>query len=334
MLVNGASVRGSPAGTTVNVDKQGSLTVIIPSDGMAAPVLNIKDVPGSNKLLDGRTIDIDPMQKFWDQMTANMSERDLHKGLQAIQDMCKARQDLASGGSQNISATATNADRRCGTLFRLKIQEAFHWTVEKIRAAYRFVVHIAGQVWKFIVENFPQLAAAMQKILLMISKGWEWVKDKLEKIFPWKDILAVKHALVISDLEQKAYECFIDLRKKDKTLPKELTNIRISKDPPPPEGMKSTTLADMLKSPQMQYGAYHLWHSASKQSESGLIGPRSEGDTSFDRLFKRLSGILESIVALAVRFGLNVVDLFSDKEFGLDVLIARIGLELLRMPRA
>lgn len=367
MLVNGVSVRGSPTGTIVNVDEQGSLTVIIPSDGMAAPVLTIKDVPGSNKLLDGRTIDIDPMQKFWDQMTqvktieelrdliladgtplvrADMSEKDLHKALEAIQDMCKARQELASGGSPTVSATATNADRRWGALFRLKVQEAYDWMVEKIGAAYRLVVNIAGHVWEFIVENFPQLAAAMQKTLEMIGKGWEWVKDKLEKIFPWKDILAVKHALVnitiagvilgsdvFSNLEQKADECFIDLRKKvrdlkNKNLPKELTNIRISKDPPPPEGMKSTTLADMLKSPQMQYGAYHLRHSAGKQSESDLIGPRSEGETSFDRLFKRLSGILGSVVALAVRFGLNVVDLFSNKEFGLDVLIARIGLEL------
>ncbi|KAL8885275.1 MAG: hypothetical protein Q9215_006849 [Flavoplaca cf. flavocitrina] len=367
MLINGVSVRGSPTGTIVNVDEQGSLTVIIPSDGMAAPVLTIKDVPGSKKLLDGRTIDIDPMQKFWDQMTqvktieelrdlvladgtplvrADMSEKDLHKALQAIQGMCKARQDLASGGSPTVSATATNADRRWGALFRLKIQEAYDWIVEEIGVAYRFVVNIAGQVWEFIVENFPQLAAAMQKILEMIGKGWEWVKDKFEKIFPWKDILAVKHALVnittagvilgsdvFSNLEQKADECFIDLRKKvrdlkNKNLPKELTNVRISKDPPPPEGMKSTTLADMLKSPQMQYGAYHLRHSAGKQSESGLIGPRSEGETSFDRLSKRLSGILESVVALAVRFGLNVVDLFSNKEFGLDVLIARIGLEL------
>ena len=108
MLVNGVSVRGSPTGTIVKVDEQGSLTVIIPSDGMAAPVLTIKDVPGSNKLLDGRTVDIDPMQKFWYQMTqvktieelrnliladgtplvkADMSEKDLHKALQTIQDM-------------------------------------------------------------------------------------------------------------------------------------------------------------------------------------------------------------------------------------------------------
>ena len=258
----------------------------------------------------------------------------------------KARQDLASGGSSTIPATATDADRRWGALFRLKIQDAYDWMVEKISAAYRFVVKIAGQVWEFIVENFPQLAAAMQKILEMIGKGWEWVKDKYEKIFPWKDILAVKHALVnittagfirgsdvFSNFEQKVDECFINLRKKvrelkNKNLPKELTNIRISKDPPPPEGMKRTTLADMLKSPQMQYGAYHLRHSAGKQSENGLIGPRSVGETSFDRLFKRLSGILESVVALAVKFGLNVVDLFSNMEFGLDVLIARIGLGL------
>ena len=46
MLVNGVSVRGSPTGTLVNADEQGTLTVIIPSDGLAVPALNIKDVSG------------------------------------------------------------------------------------------------------------------------------------------------------------------------------------------------------------------------------------------------------------------------------------------------
>ena len=366
MLVNGVFTRGSLNGMKVKTDEQGLLTVIIPADGMVAPVLTIKDVPGSDELLHGRSVDVDPMQKLWDQMTqvntiddlrslkladgspfvnADMSEKDLRKALKAIQDLCKARQNIASGGGKTQTAT-TSADRVWGAWFRLGVEEAYDWVVEKVDKAYKFVIKIAGQVWEFFVENFPQIAAAMQKILGFISKGWEWVKKKFEEIFPWKDILAIKHALVnittagiimgsdvFADLEEKADERFIGLRAKvrelkNKSLPKELTDVRISKDPPSPQGPDSENMAGIINSPQMQYGAYHLRHSAGKQSESGLIGPRAEGESSFDRLVKRLSGILDSLVALAVRFGVNILDLFSNKDFGLDVLIAKIGLEL------
>ncbi|KAL8710645.1 MAG: hypothetical protein Q9220_004869 [cf. Caloplaca sp. 1 TL-2023] len=367
MLVNGISVRGVPDGKIVKTDEQGSLTVIIPVDGLAAPVLTIKDISGREGPLHGRTVTVDPMQKLWDEMAevktiedfrnlkladgtpfvrADMSEKDLRKALKAIQDMCRARQEIASSDSSTKSSPPSPADRLWGAWYRMGVKEVFEWGVEKVGGAWKFVVKIAGQVWNFIVENFPQLAAAMQRILGFISKGWDWVKKKFEEIFPWKDILAVKHALVnvttagiimgsdvFANLEEKADECFIGLRKKirelkNKKLPKELTDVRISKDPPPPQGTKSKKMADLISSPQMQYGAYHLRHSAGKQTESGLIGPRSEGETSFDRLFKRLSGIWESLVALSVRFGLNIVDLFSNKDFGLDVLITRLGLEL------
>ncbi|KAL8952930.1 MAG: hypothetical protein Q9222_001189 [Ikaeria aurantiellina] len=367
MLVNGVSTRGSPNGTVVKTDEQGSLTVIIPVDGLAAPVLTIKDVPGSEEPLQGRTVDFDPMQKLWDEMAqvntiedlqnlkladgtpfvrADMSEKDMRKALKALQDLCRARQEMASSHSKTMPTKTASADRLWGAWHRLGVKEAYEWAVEKVGEAYKFVVKIAGQVWNFIVENFPQIAAAMQKILGLISKGWEWVKKKFEEIFPWRDILAVKHALVnittagiimgsdvFANLEEKADECFRGLREKvrelkNKSLPKELTDVRISKDPPPPPGTGSKKMADTMNSPQMQYGAYHLRHSAGKQSESGQIGPRSEGETSFDRLLKRLSGIFDSLVALAVRFGLNIVDLFANKDFGLDVLITKLGLEL------
>ena len=277
----------------------------------------------------------------------DMSDKDLQKAIKAIQDLCKAREDLASRGSQAVTLITASADRQWGAWFWIKnkIQEAYEWAVEKVGAAYKFVVKIAGKVWEFIVENFPQIAAVIQKILEVISKGWEWVKNKFEEIFPWKDILSVKNALVnittagvimgsdiFADLEKKADKCFDDLHKKvrdlkNKTLPKELADIRISKDPPMPVGLHNEKISDLMKSPQMQYGVYHLRHSSSKQSDSSVIGSRSEGETSFDRLYKRLSGIWDSVIALAVRFGANIVDLFSNKEFSLDVLIAKIGLE-------
>ena len=368
MLVNGVSARGSPVGTVVKTDEQGSLTVIIPADGIAAPVLAVKDVPGSSNPLGGRTINIDPMQKLWDQMAqittvkdlrnlklpdgtsfvnVDMSEKDLEKAVKAIQDLNKARQDLGSRDSHAVTTMTGHADRQWGAWFWIKtrIQEAYEWAVEKIGAAYKFIIKIAGKVWEFIVENFPQIAAVLQKILEVISKGWEWVKQRFEEVFPWNDIFSVKNALVnittagvilgsdvFASLESKVDECFGDLRKKvrslkDKTLPKELTDIRFSKDPPMPNGMEKNEVTDLIKSPQMQYGVYHLRHSASKQSDSGMIGPRSEGETSFDRLFKRLSGIWDSVTALAVRFGANIADLFSNKEFDLNTLIAKVGLE-------
>ncbi|MCJ1395978.1 hypothetical protein MMC18_008864 [Xylographa bjoerkii] len=370
MLVNGISVRGSPTGIVVKTDEQGSITVVIPADGIAAPVLTVKDVPGTSSVLGGRTIDIDPMQKLWNEMEqiktvkdllnlklpdgtpfvkAEMSKKDLEKAVQAIQDMCKARQELASGGSQVVTMKAASADRQWGAWFWIKnqVREAYDWSVDKIGTAWKFIVRIAGQVWEFIVENYPQIAEVMQKILEAVSKGWEWVKNKLEEVFPWNDILAVKNALVnittagvimgadvFANLEQKADECFDDLRKKvrklkNETLPKELTDICISKTPPAPEGMNNKDIAEIVKSPQFQYTAYHLRHSASKQSgSSGVISPRSEGETSFDRLYKRLSGIWDSVITLAAKFGTNIVDLFSNEKFGLDVLLAKVGLEL------
>ena len=368
LLVNGVSVRGSPAGTVVKTDEQGSLTVIIPADGIAAPVLNLRDVPGNSHPLGGRIFNIDPMQKLWDEMAQvkgvedlrnlklpdgtpftkpEMSELDLQKAVKSIQDLCKARQDLAFEGSQALTATTASADSRWGAWlwFKTKLADAYDWAVEKIGAAYKFVLTIAGKTWEFILETFPQVASVLQSVLEIISKGWEWVKNKLEEIFPWNDILSVKNALVnittaglimgsdvFANLEKKADECFDDLRTKVRdlkrmTLPKDLTSIQFSKDPPMPAGMDDKKVADILKSPQAQYGVYHLRHSASNQSNSKTADSQSGTEGPFDRLYNRLSGVWDSVTALAVRFGANVLDLFSNKEFNLDVLIVKVGLE-------
>ena len=368
LLVNGASVRGSPAGTIVKTDEQGSLTVIIPADGIAAPVLNFRDVPGNSHPLGGRIFNVDPMQKLWDEMAQvkgvedlrnlklpdgtpfvkpEMNDSDLQKAVKSIQDLYKARQDLASEGSQTLAATTASADGLWGAWLwiKTKLADAYDWAVEKIGAAYKFVLKIAGKVWEFILETFPQVGSVLQSILETISKGWEALKGMLEDVFAWEDILSVKNALVnittaglimgsdvFANLEKKADECFDDLRTKvrnlkRRSLPKDLTSIQFSKDPPMPAGMDDKKVADILKSPQAQYGAYHLRHSASSQSDSKTVGFQSRAEGPFDRLYNRLSGIWDSVTALAIRFGANVLDLFSNKEFNLDVLIAKVGLE-------
>lgn len=313
MLVNGVSTRGSLTGTVMKTDERGSLTVIIPADGIAAPLLTVKDPPSSSSLLHGRIIDIDPMQKLWDEMApvetaqdllnllladgtplvkAGMSNEDLRKAAKSIQDLRRVRQDLASRDPQAVTLILTPANRQWGAWFWImsKIEEVYEWGVEKIDNAYRFVVKIAGQAWNFLLENVPQVAAATEAVLGVIGDGWKWVKEKFQELIPCNDILSVKNALVnittaglilgsdvFANLEEKVDECFDGLRQKvrhlkNTTLPKALTDIRISQEPPEPADGDSDKIAGLLKSPQVQYGNYHLQHSVSKQGDVGAAG--------------------------------------------------------------
>jgi hypothetical protein len=367
MIVNGASVLGSPSGVKVRTDEQGSLTVVIPANGLSAPVLMVKDVPGSaSYAFGGRETAVDPMQKLWDELSKvksvedlralklpdgtsflreGLSEADQKKAIKSIQDLLLARRDIASGMKK---VDMSGSDRRWGAWHWIKetAEDAFEWVVEKVGQAWRFVVKIAGQAWDFFIENFPQVAAALQKILEIIGKGWEAVKDLFEELFPWKDIVAVKNALVnmttagiimgsdvFASLESKADEKFRELRQKvqelkGKPLPKELADIKFSNAPPTPDGMNDRGLSSFIKSPQMQYGAYHLSHSGGVEERGGVLPPRSEGETSFDRLSKRLSGIFDSLAELAIRFGTNIADLLSNPTFDLETLIKKVGLDL------
>ena len=369
MIVNGISTRGSVTGTAVKTDGQGSLTVIIPSDGIAAPILTIQEPNGSSSLLGGRTTSIDPIQKFWDRMAqvktvddlrniklpngtsfvkADMSNDELSKAVKAIQDLLKARQDFSSRGTEAVSNENHNlVDSQWGawSWIRSKATEFSEWTVQKTGAVWKVVVNIAGQLWELIVENFPQIAAALQQILRLVSKGLQQLRDLLEEIFPWEDILLTKNALVnittasiimgsnvFANLEHKADECFANLCArvrdlKNRSLPKELADVRISKSPSIPTDMDDKKLSSLTKSPRMQFGTYHLHHSGSDNT-SGVLGSQSDGETFFDRLYDRLATIWKSMVELAERFGANIKDLFSKQEFDLDVLLAKIGLDL------
>lgn len=367
MIVNGVSVLGSPSGVKVKTDEQGSLTVVIPANGLSAPVLTVKDVPGSaTSAFGGRETTVDPMQKLWDELSKvksvedlralklpdgtsllrdGLSEEDQKKAVKSIQDLLLARQNIASG-TNKTDMSGSNRQWGAWNWIKETAEDAFEWIVEKVGQAWRFVVKIAGQTWEFLIENFPQVAAALQQILEIVGKGWEAVKGFFEELFPWKDIVSVKNALVnmttagiimgsdvFASLESKADEKFRELRQKvqelkGKPLPKELADIKFSNAPPTPDGMNDRGLSSFIKSPQMQYGAYHLSHSGGIEEKSSVLPPRFEGETSFDRLSKRLSGIFDSLTELATRFGTNIADLLSNRTFDLETLIEKVGLDL------
>ncbi|KAK0384084.1 hypothetical protein NLU13_8173 [Sarocladium strictum] len=368
MIVNGVSVLGSPSGVKVKTDERGSLTVVIPANGLAAPILSVKDVPGAAvAVFGGRETTIDPMQKVWDELAKvqsvddlraltlpdgtsfirdGLSKADQENAVKSIKDLLLARQSIASGLRK--ADTSRPSDPRWGAWHWVKdaAEEAVECFVEQVGQAWKFVVKIAGQAWEFLIENYPQVAAALQKILEMVGKGWEAIREYFEELFPWRDIVAVKNALVnmttagiimgsdvFATLESKADERFRELRQKvldlkGKPLPKELADIKFSNAPPTPNGMSDKGLDSFVRSPQMQYGVYHLSHSGGVEEKSGVLPPRSQGETSFDRLTKRLSGIFDSLTQLALRFGVNIADLLSNPSFDLETLIQKVGLDL------
>ena len=248
MLVNGASIRGSPSGQLLNTDDTGTLTIIIRAEGLSAPILTLDDADPKGKVFQGKPLTIDPMSKLWSTVgdiksakdlkdmqlpdgtgfvRPGMSDKDLESAAKALQDLSKVKNELASPSKPSVSAVTK--DRDWGFMYYLyeKAEDAYNWVVEKVKEGWQLVVEFAGKAWKFLLENVPQVAAAMQKIFEAVSSGWEWVKKKLGFIFAWGDIVDVKNIFVnlttqgilwgadsISLLELKTQDFFDDLRER------------------------------------------------------------------------------------------------------------------------
>lgn len=370
MLVNGSSVRGSPDGQVVQTDDAGSLTIIIRSDGLSAPLLTLRDVEAPGTVFQGGSTTIDPMSKLWltvgDIKSAQdlkdmqlpdgtsfvrpgVDEKELEMAAKALQNLSQVKAELASSGTAvgTTATTASVADRLWGMWYwiRDKVQAGYNWVVEKVEAGWQFVVKLAGEAWTFLLNNAPQVAEAMQKVLGTITKGWEWLKKKFAFIFNWGDILSVKNVFVnlttqgilwgadsMAILELKSQEFFEDLRQKTRMikamkLPPDLAKMKAGNDPDMESKAKAKNEGaghdDALKSPEAQYGVYHMKHGGTS------IGPRTEGQTAMDRLVLRLKKVWDQLTSLIERCKDNFANLFKSKDITVETILTNLGLDLL-----
>lgn len=370
MLVNGSSVRGSPDGQVVRTDDAGSLTIIIRSDGLSAPLLTLRDVDAPGTVLQGGSTTIDPMSKLWSTVgdiksaqdlkdmqlpdgtsfvRPGVDEKEVEMAAKALQDLSQVKVELASSGTAvgTTAATASVADRLWGMWYwiRDKVQAGYKWFVTKVEAGWQFVVELAGEAWTFLLNNASQVAEAMQKVLGSITKGWEWLKKKFAFIFNWGDILSVKDVFVnlttqgilwgadsMAILELKSQEFFEDLRQKARMikamqLPPDLAKLKAGNDPDMESKAKAKNEGaghdDALKSPEAQYGVYHMKHGGTS------IGPRTEGQTAMDRLVLRLKKVWDQLTALIERCKDNFANLFKSKDITVETILTNLGLDLL-----
>ena len=302
LIVNGSSVRGSPEGQTVHTDEEGSLTIIIRSEGLSAPLVTLGD-PATASIFQGGSQLIDPMSNIWSTVgqissgqdlkemklpdgtsfvREGVSDNDLEKAATALRDLHKVKQDL-SGQQQpaEIQGIDSIADRLWGAWFWIceKVKEGWNYVVKKVKEGWQFILELGGKAWSFVLENAPQVAAAVQAVLGAVSEGWEWVKRKLSFLFNWGDIIDVKNLLVnmttkgllsasdaTSLLELKAEMFFEDLRKKVR----DLKNANL-----PPEILKLRVGkgTDLEKKARANYGGDTK---EAKEREEALASPQAQ----------------------------------------------------------
>jgi hypothetical protein len=389
LIVNGINIRTSPVGSTIHTDEAGAISIVIRSDGLSAPLLELKDQDIGNSIFAGGSFKIDPMKKLWDTVGSvksandltdmkmpngesfvreNVGKEDLEKAAKALKDLSTARIDLllesnaiqdlkkpandlvssakteiGSMGVQVMQAAGVPADRAWGIWYWIceKIKSGYEWSVQKLKAGWEFVVKIAGKAWNFLLECTSHVASAMQKVLEAITNGWEWVKNKLSFIFTWSDILDVKNifsnymvqaillgADSISDLEEKADQYFADMRMKVQLmkamklkLPKELQLLSPNSKGSSDDGDKKSTEA--MTSPQAQFGSNHLKQGTTK------LPARTKGQTTIERVILRLKKVWDQMKALAERCKVNLIDLFKSPEINLELLLQKVGFDLL-----
>jgi hypothetical protein len=212
-----------------------------------------------------------------------------------------------------------------------------------VKEGWKFVVELVKKVWNFVIETVQHVAAAIQTILEAISDGWEWIKQKLGFIFSWDDIISVKNVLVnvatrgillaadsAQHLEEKAQAIFDKiqaglgyLKQYQDKLPKEIMDIPLSAKANQERRLKSTNneVQKQVQSPQGQYGIYHAKHSGA------TVGPRKEGESTWDRLWKRLQDVVAKIQTLILRLCKNIFTLLGKEDVTVGDLISQVGLD-------
>ncbi|KLP05067.1 Uncharacterized protein LW94_14144 [Fusarium fujikuroi] len=228
-----------------------------------------------------------------------------------------------------------------------KVMEVVDIAVKKVKEAWNFVVEVKDKVWNFVLETASQVAAAMQTVLDTVVKGWEYIKEKIGFIFNWGDIVKTKNMianmttqgiLLLADgtpyIELKTHAFFDKVRGKIKEL-------KESKLPPGLNDLKTGKNEEMrrkarekdgakdeinktdkdTRTPQAQYGSYHLKHSR---------GGESKQSTPFDRILDRLSDVIAEAGQLASRLWDNIKDLIDlQGEVSIGTILTKLGFELL-----
>ncbi|KAF4497937.1 hypothetical protein FAGAP_5884 [Fusarium agapanthi] len=228
-----------------------------------------------------------------------------------------------------------------------KVMEVVDIAVKKVKDAWNFVVEVKDKVWNFVLETASQVAAAMQTVLDTVVKGWEYIKEKIGFIFNWGDIVKTKNMianmttqgiLLLADgtlyIEIKTHAFFDKMRSKikelkDSQLPPGFSDLKAGKN----EEMRKKArerhgAKDEInktdkdtKTPQAQYGSYHLKHSR---------GGEAKKSTPFDRILDKLSDVMEEAGQLASRLWDNIKDLIDlQGEVSIGTLLTKLGFELL-----
>ncbi|KAF7556288.1 hypothetical protein G7Z17_g1483 [Cylindrodendrum hubeiense] len=378
LIVNGACIRSVP-GTpeTVLTDDEGSLTVIIRSEGLSAPIITFADPNTEDNVFAGGKLAVDPMSKLWSTVGTvssgqdlkamkmpdgasfvreDVPSSDLDQAADALKNLHQVKREMDSESTSWAVSSARGpslADRFWGALYWVcdKVKQGWNFVVKKVKQAWEFILEIGGKVWNFVLETVQHVAAAIQTVLSAVTKGWEWIKQKLAFIFSWGDILAVKNVFVnltthgmlfaadgAALMELKVQSLFEDVRVKLRELkkaklPPELLNLHAGKDDKTEREAKAASGADAgkmhdaeneSKSPQAQYASYHVKHGGTS------AGGRTEGQDVFDRILLRMKKALEQADQLASRLADNISDLFSSStNLSIGDLLAKLGFDLL-----
>lgn len=219
--------------------------------------------------------------------------------------------------------------------------------VKKVKDAWNFVVEVKDKVWNFILETASQVAAAMQTVLDAVVRGWESIKARFGFIYNWGDIIKTKNMianlttqglLLLADgspyIEMKTRGFFEKMRGKikelkDSKLPPGLNDLKAGKNEEmrrkarEKDGAKDeiNKTDKNIRTPQAQYGSYHLKHSRG--------GDAKQSDP-FDRILDRLKDVMEEAGQLASRLWENIKNLIDlQAEASIGTLLTKLGFELL-----
>ncbi|KAF5558478.1 hypothetical protein FPHYL_7387 [Fusarium phyllophilum] len=228
-----------------------------------------------------------------------------------------------------------------------KAMEVVDIAVKKVKEAWNFVVEVKDKVWNFVLETASQVAAAMQTVLDTVVGGWQSIRNFFGFMYNWGDIIKTKNMianmttqglLLLADgtpyIEMKIHGFFEKIRGKikelkDSKLPPGLSDLKAGKNEDmrkkarEKDGAKDeiNKTEKEIRTPQAQYGSYHLKHSR---------GGEAKQTAPFDRILDRLSDVMEEAGQLASRLSDNIknlIDLHGDVSIG--SLLTKLGFELL-----
>ncbi|EWY82057.1 hypothetical protein FOYG_14177 [Fusarium oxysporum NRRL 32931] len=346
-LTSGTSGKKIFSGGRLEIDPMQKLWSTIGKISSAQDLKNMKLPDGSSFVREGLS------DKELEEAAKTLSH--LHKVKSEMAD------DEANGIFDSIKqGFQTIANRAWGAIMSIsnkikevvesgvnKVKEVVEIAVKKVKEAWNFVVEVKDKVWNFVLETASQVAAAMQTVLDTVVKGWEYLKEKLGFIFNWGDIVKTKNIianmttqgiLLLADgtpyVEIKTHAFFEKMRGKikelkDKKLPPGFEDMKTGKNEEMRKKAKEKDGAKEeinktdkdTKTPQAQYGSYHLKHSR---------GAEAKQNTPFDRILERLKDVMEEAGQLASRLWDNIKDLIDlHGEVSIGTLLTKLGFELL-----